>query len=86
MLPVEKIGSIGDVRVGSDIAGAAGVVDAEELGFFEVRSGPLGLGKHLWFAARDIQDVGKKRVTPKYTKQSASTGIRVDVDAFAVVR
>ena len=68
----EKIGSVGDVHVGSDFAGAVGVADAEECGYFEVRSGPLGLGKHLWFEARDVQDVGKKRVTLKYTKEEAT--------------
>ena len=68
----EKIGSVGDVHVGSDIAGAIGVADAGEHSYFEVRSGPLGLGKHLWCEARDVQDVGKKRVTLKYTKEEAS--------------
>ncbi len=68
----EKIGSVGDVHVGSDIAGVTGIADAEERSYFEVKSSPLGLGKHLWFEARDIQDVGKKRVTLKYSKEEAT--------------
>ncbi len=74
----EKIGSVGDVHVGSDIGGATGIADAEERSYFEVKSGPLGLGKHLWFEARDIQDVGKKRVTLKYTKDEAPEHARAD--------
>ncbi len=68
----EKIGSVGDVHFGSDIAGAVSVADPEERSYFEVKSGPLGLGKHLWFEPRDLQDVGKKRVTLKYTKEEAT--------------
>ena len=68
----QKIGSVGDVHVGSDFAGAVGVADAQERSYFEARSGPLGLGKHLWFEARDVQDVGKKRVTLKYSKEEAT--------------
>ncbi len=67
----EKLGSVGEVHYGSDTAGTRGSIDPQERSYFEVKLGPLGLGKHLWFEARDLQDVGKKRVTLKYTKQEA---------------
>ncbi len=67
----EKLGSVGDIHYGSDAGGTTRVIDPQERSYFEVKSGPLGLGKHLWFEARDLQDVGKKRVTLKYTKQEA---------------
>jgi len=51
----EKIGSVRDLHLWSDIAGTVGVADARERSYFEVKSGPLGLGKHLWFEPRDIR-------------------------------
>ncbi len=67
----EKLGSVGEVHYGSDTGGTRGNIAPQERSYFEVKSGPLGLGKHLWFEARDLQDVGKKRVTLKHTKQAA---------------
>ncbi len=56
----EKLGTVGDIRYGSDAGGGIGVVEPEERSFFQVKRGMLH--KDLWFEPEDIREIREDQV------------------------
>jgi hypothetical protein len=68
----EKVGSVGDINIGTTSEVISTTV-AEEQNFLQIKRGFLGLGNDLWVAGSDVQDVSEDRVTLRCSKDELAT-------------
>ncbi len=68
----EKVGSVGDVNIGTTSEVTSTTV-AEEQNFLQIKRGFLGLGNDLWVAGSDVQDISDDRVTLRCSKDELAT-------------
>ncbi len=68
----EKVGSVGDINIGTT-AEVTSTTVAEEQNFLQIKRGFLGLGNDLWVAGNDVQDVSEDRVTLRCSKDELAT-------------
>ncbi len=67
----EKLGSVGEVRIGSTSGPAVGTLEPEERSYFQVKRGLFGLGNDIWFPAEVVDSVTEDRVNLSCTKDEA---------------
>lgn len=58
-----KIGTVGEVHIGSAIATSTDVLEPQERSSFQVKRGILGLGGDIWLFAEDVREVSDDRIT-----------------------
>jgi len=68
----DKLGSVGDVNIGTRPGMAAtSESTTEERSYFQIRRGFLGLGNDLWMPADAVEKVSDDGVVLRYTKDEA---------------
>ncbi len=65
----EKLGTVGDIRYGSDTSGSIRHLDPQERSFFQVKRGLLH--KDLWFEPEDVREVTEDQIILTCDKATA---------------
>ncbi|MEJ7655081.1 MAG: PRC-barrel domain-containing protein, partial [Chloroflexia bacterium] len=59
----DKLGEVGEVRIGARTGQVESQGVAEELSFFQIKRGPSGQAPDLWAPSSAVADVATDRVT-----------------------